>query len=306
SGNKVSLGAEYDNIGDIYLFLGDVRRARRSYEDALSTYREIGDQNGMALAEIGLGDVLFLLGKLDDAQSMYRQALETCKQLGSRNRQALALAGLARVRQLEGQSAEAQSEETEAVEILEDVGNKTEAERGRTAMAKLLLDEGKVADAELIVRKSARTLEEKKALRSAALAQLLLAQTLLERGQIGEAEKIAGQVAKAANFGQDHEVTLRSEMVTAQVIGAGAGNASNLRDSINRLDRVTRAANASSLVGIAFEARLIAAELQMTRGEKEAGRANLMALENDCNKAGYTGIAKRASASLQANLRAGI
>ena len=305
SGNKVSLGAEYDNIGDIYLFLGDVRRARKSYEDALSTYREIGDQNGMALAEIGLGDVFSLLGKLDDAQSMYREALETCKQLGSRNRQALALAGLARVRQLEGQLTEAQLEETEAIEILEEVGNKTEAERVRTATAELLLDEGRVADAELIVRKSASALEEKKALRSAALAKLLLVQTLMKRGQIGEAERIAGQVAMAANLGQDQEVKLRSEMVMAQVTGAGTDSASNLRDSMNRLDRVAHAANASSLVGIAFEARLIAAELQMTRGEQEAGRANLIGLENDCNKAGFTVIARRASASLQANQRAG-
>ena len=47
SGNKVSLGAEYDNIGDIYLFIGDARRAQASYEESLATYREIGDQNGM-------------------------------------------------------------------------------------------------------------------------------------------------------------------------------------------------------------------------------------------------------------------
>jgi DNA-binding winged helix-turn-helix (wHTH) protein/tetratricopeptide (TPR) repeat protein len=305
SGNKVSLGAEYDNIGDIYFFLGDVRRAQKSYEDALSTYREIGDQNGMALAEIGLGDVFTLLGKLDDAQGMYREAFETCKQLGSRNRQALALAGLARVHQLEGQSAQAQSEESEAVEILEQVGNKTEVERVRTAAAELLLGEGKVADAELIVRKSARTLEEKKALRSAALANLLLAQTLLKRDQIDEAEQIAGRVAIAANLGQDQEVKLRSEMVMAQIIAADRSRAPNLPDSINRLDRVARTANASSLVGIAFEARLIAAELQMNRGERKVGRANLMALENDSNKAGFAIIARRASASLQANLRAG-
>jgi tetratricopeptide (TPR) repeat protein/DNA-binding winged helix-turn-helix (wHTH) protein len=305
SGSKVSLGAEYDNIGDIYLFLGDVRRARRSYEDALSTYREIGDQNGMALAEIGLGDVFFLLGNLDDARSMYREALEMCKQLGSRNRQALALAGLGRVLRLEGQFTEAQAEETEAVRILEEVGNKTEAERVRTATAELLMDQGKIADAELMVRKSARVLEEKKALRSAALAKLLLAETLLRRGQTGEAEKIAGQVAVAANLGQDQEVKLRSEMVMAQIDGRDDSRAANLSDSINRLDRVARWANAASLVGIAFEARLIAAELQMKRGEREAGRANLMGLENECSKAGFVLIARRASASLEGNLRKG-
>src|SRR5262249_2091710 len=149
-------------------------------------------------------------------------------------------------------------------EILESVGNKTEAERVRTVTAELLLDDGKLADAELIVRNSARILEEKKALRSAALANLLLAQTLLKRGRASEAQTIAGQVAAAANLGQDQEVKLRSAMVEAQIIGVSTDSASSLKDSIDRLDRVTRAANASSLVGIAFEARLIAAELQMS------------------------------------------
>lgn len=304
SGNKVSLGAEYDNIGDIYLFIGDPLRAQASYEESLATYREIGDQNGMALAEVGLGDVFVLLGRLNEAQNMYQTAFDTCKQLGSRNRQALALAGLARVHQFHGELAEAQSQETEAVAILEEVGNKTEAERIRMATAELLLDEGKVADAEAIARQSATVLEEKKSRRSAALAKLLLAQTLLKRGDFGEAREVAAQVAVVASQGRDREVQLRSEMVAAQIDGAGGGR-QNLAETIKRLDGVTHAAYAASFLGIALEARLIAAGLQLSSGEREAGRANLLGLQTDCNKAGFAMIARRASASLQAEVQGG-
>jgi DNA-binding winged helix-turn-helix (wHTH) protein/tetratricopeptide (TPR) repeat protein len=304
SGNKVSLGAEYDNIGDIYLFIGDARRAQASYEESLATYREIGDQNGMALAEVGLGDVFVLLGRLNEAQYMYQTAFDTCKQLGSRNRQALALAGLARVHQFRGELAEAQSQETEAVAILEEVGNKTEAERIRMTTAELLLDEGKVAEAEMIARKSAAALEEKKARRSAALAKLLVAQTLLKRGELGEAREIASQVVAVASQSQDREVELRSEMVAAQIDSAGGGR-QNLTETIRRLDRVTRAAYAASFLEIALEARLVAAEIQLGRGERETGRANLLGLQTDCDKAGFAMIGRQASASLQAEVHPG-
>jgi DNA-binding winged helix-turn-helix (wHTH) protein/tetratricopeptide (TPR) repeat protein len=305
SGNKMSLGAEYDNIGDIYLFLGEARRAETSYEASLAAYREIGDQNGVALAEVGLGDVFLLRGQLNEAQNMYREAFDTCKQLGSRNRQALALAGLAKVRQFQGQPAEARRQEIEAVSILQDVGNKTEAARVRLGTAELLLNEGRVADAAAIALESATVLEEKKARRSAALARLLLAQTLLKQGKIREARDVAEQVATAAGRGQDREVQLRSEMVVAQIAGAAGGNSAEIAASIRRLDAVARAAAAASFAGLAFEARLLKAEQQVNHAERDAGRTGLLALERDCNNAGFAAMAQRASALLQDSLRPG-
>jgi eukaryotic-like serine/threonine-protein kinase len=306
SGSKMSLGAEYDNIGDIYLFLGEARRAQTSYEASLAAYREIGDQNGVALAEVGLGDVFLLRGQLNDAQNMYREAFDTCKQLGSRNRQALALAGLAKVSQLEGQTEEARRQEIEAVSILQAVGNKTEAARVRLGTAELLLDEGKVTDAAAIALESATVLEEKKARRSAALARLLLAETLLKQGKIREARVVAEQVAAAAGRGQDREVQLRSEMVVAQTLGAAGGDSLEIAASVRQLDEVARAAAAASFAGLAFEARLLKGELQVNHAEREAGRMSLRTLERDCNNAGFTAIAKRASLLLENNLRAGV
>jgi eukaryotic-like serine/threonine-protein kinase len=305
SGNKMSLGAEYDNIGDIYLFLGETHRAETSYEASLAAYREIGDQNGVALAEVGLGDVYLLRGQLNDAQNMYREAFDTCKQLGSRNRQALALAGLAKVSQLQGRPEEARRQEIEAISILQDVGNKTEAARVRLGTAELLLNEGKIADAAAIALESATVLEEKKARRSAALARLLLAETLLKQGKSREARDVAEQVAIAAGRGQDREVQLRSEMVVARITGAAGGHSPEIAASLVQLDEVARAAAAASFAGLAFEARLLKAELQVNHAEREAGRAGLLSLERDCNSAGFTAIAKRASALLENNLRAG-
>jgi hypothetical protein len=42
------------------------------------------------------------------------------------------------------------------------------------------------------------------------------------------------------------------------------------------------------------------------RTQRDAGRANLRILESDCNNAGFTSMAKRASALLQGRPRAGV
>lgn len=299
SGNKVSLGAEYDNLGDILLYLGDTKQAQQNYGEALTTYHEIGDQNGVALAKIGLGDVFLLLGRLSEASDMYREAFDICRQLGSRNRQAVALAGLGRVLQFEGQAAEAQKKETEAVAILEEVGNKSEAERVRITMAELLLDEGKIAEAAAAAQRSVGALEEKKAGRSAAIAKLILAQALLKEGKLKESRKVADEMTASSGRSHDRELQLRSEIVEAQIDGT-SGSPSDVSNSIRRLSRVISMATASSFVDIAFEARLAAGEVEVRGGDLKAGCSRLERLEDDSNKAGYVLVARRASAALNA------
>jgi eukaryotic-like serine/threonine-protein kinase len=305
SGNKVSLGAEYDNLGDILLYLGDTKQAQSSYREALATYREIGDQNGVALAKIGLGDVFVLLGKLSEAKDMYREAYEICRELGSRNRLALALAGLGRVQLFEGHETEAQKSETEAVAILEEVGNKSEAERVRMTIAELLLDEGKITEAGSAARRSVAVLEEKKARRAAAIAKLILAQALLTEGHLEEARTVAAQLVTSSSRSSDQELQLRSEIVSAQIDGIG-GSLSDANNSVRRLNKVMSAATAASFVEVALEARLAAGELEVGKGDRDAGRSHLKRLETDCTKAGFALIARRASAALRtASLQAG-
>jgi tetratricopeptide (TPR) repeat protein/DNA-binding winged helix-turn-helix (wHTH) protein len=299
SGNQVSLGAEYDNLGDILLYLGNATQAQKRYNEALATYRDIGDKNGMALAKIGLGDVFLLLGRIGDAADMYADAAETCRQLGSRNRQALALAGLGKVQQVRGNMAEALKREMEAAELLEAVGNKSEAERVRMEMAEVLLNEGKIVQAAETARRSVKVLEEKKAGRPAASAKLVLARALLAQGSLVEARATASQVMNVAGRSRDRELQLRAETVAAQIDGA-SGSPLDVRNSMTRLNRVIATATTSSFVDIAFEARLAAAEVEVRSGDLKIGRSRLESLEEDSNQAGYALIARRASAALNA------
>src|SRR5207253_1652271 len=85
-GNMHSVAGEFHNLAEIALFLGDVRGALQKSQLALQTYQEVRDDNGMALAKIGLGDALFAQGKLFEARKMYEESLDTCRQNGDRDR----------------------------------------------------------------------------------------------------------------------------------------------------------------------------------------------------------------------------
>jgi hypothetical protein len=51
---------------------------------------------------------------------------------------------------------------------------------------------------------------------------------------------------------------------------------------------------------------LAAGDLEINKGDREVGRAHLEGLQNDCDKAGFVLIARRASAALRtASIRAG-
>ncbi|HWZ99093.1 MAG TPA: tetratricopeptide repeat protein [Candidatus Dormibacteraeota bacterium] len=297
SSNKQSIGAEYDNLGDILLYLGELSASEKSYQSALTTYRDIGDQNGVALAKIGLGDVFFSLGKHSEAKEMYADAAAICRQLGSRNREAIALAGTGRVLQLEGDSEGARKKEADSIAILETVGNRSEAERVRMQLAELLLDEGKTAQARDWAKKSAAVLEESKSVRQATAANLVLARALLDAGQSAEAQVVAQRVSENANKSGDRELQMLSE-ITAARIQASTGKASDVSDALRKLNKVSSQASTFSLVPVALNARLAAGEIQANRGNRAEGRAWLEQLQKDSEKGGFQLIARRAASAM--------
>ncbi len=163
TGNRLSVSNEYDNLGDVVLYLGDLAGARRNYTAALTIYREMGDQNGVALATLGLGDVFLAEGKHSEAKRKYSEALEICRKLGNRSREASALSSLARVQRIEGDTPEARRNAAEAIAKFQEVGDKIEVVHVRLQVAEMQLDEAKNAQAASAARGAEAIFEEAEA-----------------------------------------------------------------------------------------------------------------------------------------------
>jgi DNA-binding winged helix-turn-helix (wHTH) protein/tetratricopeptide (TPR) repeat protein/TolB-like protein len=298
TGNRLSVSNEYDDLGDVALYLGDLAAARRNYANALAIYREMGDQNGVALVTLGLGDVLLAEGRHSEAKRRYSEGLEICRQLGNRSREASALSSLAKVQRIEGDAPEAKRNATQALAKFEEVGDKIEVAHVRLQMAEMALDEGKSTQSAIAARRAEKIFEEAKAGRYAAEAKLILARALLAQGQLDDARKALGEVMDAAKTSHNSQLELAGS-ITQAVAQSASGKSADLREASERLNRLIAKANTAAFTELALEASLALGEIELTMGNLPTGRARLEALKKQSDDGGIVLVSLKASAALR-------
>jgi DNA-binding winged helix-turn-helix (wHTH) protein/tetratricopeptide (TPR) repeat protein/TolB-like protein len=298
TGNRLSVSSEYDNLGDVVLYLGDLTGARRNYAEALTIYREMGDQNGVALVTLGLGDVLLAQGKHSEAKRRYSEALAICRQLGNRSREASALASLAKVQRIEGDTPEARRNAAEAAAKFQEVGDKIEVAHVRLQVAEMALDEGKKAAAATAARDAERIFAEAEAGRYEAEAKLILARALLAQGQLDDARKTIGQVMAIAKASHNPQLELACS-ITQAVAESASGKPGDVSEAWTRLNRLVTEASTAGFSQLALEAILALGEMELKTGKLSAGRARLEALRKESSEDGVVLVSLKASAALR-------
>jgi eukaryotic-like serine/threonine-protein kinase len=298
TGNRLSVSNQYDDLGDVALYLGDLAAARRNYAGALAIYRELGDQNGVALVTLGLGDVLLAEGKHSDAKRRYSEALEICRQLGNRSREASALSSLAKAQRIEGNAPEAKRNATQAIAKFEEVGDKIEVAHVRLQVAEMALDEGRNTQSAIVAREAETIFEEAKAGRYAAEAKLILARALLAQGQLDDARKALGQVIATAKTSHNSQLELAGSIIQA-VAQSASEKPDDLRNASGQLNRLIAEANTAAFRELALEASLALGEIELRMGKLPAGRARLEALKKQSDDDGVLLVSLKASAALR-------
>jgi len=298
SGSKASLSNEYNNLGDILFYLGDLEGAGKNFGAALATYGEIGDQNGVALAQIGLADILLAKGKHNEAKVTYESSLEICRQLGSRGRQAASLDGAANALRMEGDTDGARKRYKEAISIFGEVGDRSEEAHVRLHLAEILLDEGKGTEAENLARQSADVFGQTRAGRYLVEANLLQSNALAAQGQNAKARALIEQVMKAAADSHNRRLELKAA-ITAARIQAALASPAEAAESVRRLRTVILNAGEESFIDVGLDARLAAGEIELSSGNRAEGGADLEALEKDAKNGGFLLIARKAAAALE-------
>ncbi len=301
--NRLSVSNEYDNLGDVALYLGDLTAAHRNYAAALAIYREMGDQNGVALVTLGLGDVLLAEGKHSEAKDKYSEALEICRKLGNQSREASALSSLAKAQRIEGNAPEAKKNTTQAIAKFEEVGDKIELTHVRLQMAEMALDEGKNTQSASAARLAETVFEEAKAGRYAADAKLILARALMAQGKLNDARKPLEQVLAVAKTSHNAQLELAGSILWAEVQSA-SGKPADLIEASERLNRLLAEANTTAFKELALEASLALGEIEVRTGKLPTGRARLEALKKQSDVDGVLLISLKANAALQSVHRA--
>ncbi len=83
---KSKIIAVYQNLGDLYRYVGLNSLAESRYQQAIALATSSQDREGLAMAQAGLAEVKEMLGKRDQAVQLLRQAQTGFEALGDLER----------------------------------------------------------------------------------------------------------------------------------------------------------------------------------------------------------------------------
>ncbi|MGA9060975.1 MAG: tetratricopeptide repeat protein [Terracidiphilus sp.] len=136
-----------DNLGRAYSDMGDGKQALDYFNQALATFRNLGERNGEALVLNDMGPAYAGLGQKQKALDVYNQAIATWRELGNRQGEALTLDNLGWLYRDLGQHQTALDYYNQALPIWREVGNRIGEARALSDIGRAYADLGQPAKA---------------------------------------------------------------------------------------------------------------------------------------------------------------
>lgn len=114
----------FNNLGEIHHALSEEKDARRLFEKALTTFRQINNKYGMAFTLNNLGKVAHAVADFEEAKHYNQQALDLSRETGDRRSIADALNRLGGVAYTLAEYQQAYAYHQEALQIYQEMGDK--------------------------------------------------------------------------------------------------------------------------------------------------------------------------------------
>ncbi len=287
-------------LGKLLLQRGDLSGARSALKEAQRIWRKNGDRTYAALSSMLLGTVSEAQGNLPEAQKACEQAVNVSRDLGDNTTYARMLLFWGDVLAVEGNLSQAHQKYSQAASIMAGLGSKIYEDRSDLALAELSIAERHPLQAEATAR---RVLQDPDLLHAPDFklaATVVLAQALLAQGRSPEAQQAlaydtasrnAPMLAAGINFGLGEGLSILAERLRAST-----GKSNDVREATSRLQVILEDSAKHGNLMRQFQASLALGEIEMKWGDKEAGRVQLVALEQKAHATGFGLIARQARA----------
>ncbi|MEW6368504.1 MAG: tetratricopeptide repeat protein [Acidobacteriota bacterium] len=333
--NKSQVATVLNDLANIDLdYHGDIGRAKKRYQEALAAYREIGDRSSESMAMHNLavasqqeGDLLtakklyeeamaiatdngekgfagammhnlagmlYLQGDLVGARKRFEESITLMRDFGFARYVPNALHDLGRVLLEQGDLVNARKRYEEALKIRMENGQNLKIAETRAAISRLLLEEGRPLDAEALARETIAAMCKENLSEWEAPADTALAEALLAQGKLAAADA-AVRSARTA----EHSDEVISDVDTTTVEARLRATEGKTKEALEDLDRALAKADKVGTVPSQLWCRLALGEIQITHGDRAAGRKLLQALEKDAKAKGFLLIAGKANAALK-------
>ena len=290
-GDKHSTAAVLGSIAARTLQQGDLKQGKKMLEEGLAASREIGDQERTSTALYNLGEVLRWQGDLKGARKMYEQAEALSKQIGDQSGVAYALYSLGDVSTEEGSFVAALDYYNQSIALRTQIGEKGNVAESQMALALLLFEEGDAIGAENTVREAREEFRKEGIGDDEILADALLARILLSQKKLADAQKETSGLHDLLAKSQDFSVRLRASIAEAQLAVAPG----QPQDAVRILQTVIASAKRSGYFGYQLESQLALAEVETASGKVSAGLTLAAETRRAAQERGFQLIAYKAT-----------
>jgi tetratricopeptide (TPR) repeat protein len=279
-------------LANAYQLKGDFAKAEKAYVDALAGAREIGDKSQVGALSANLGELYRHVGRLQDALRNFDAALPIFE--SDPSNRAYVLASLGSVRLALGELPEARRQATSALELRRKVKEEFTVPDSMLLLASIALEERKPDEARELATAALATYEAQKRTDEMASARLLLARVALAEAKVADAEKEVAAAAVLATTSQSADLRSQAEIGRGMVAAAKRDASPAVLRALRTTEQQLRA---RGNLGLALEASVVTAELELIAGDRAAAERRLAKTRAGASSAGFGLIVKRCDAA---------
>ncbi len=294
-GCKGGFAGALSELAGVSVDRGDFAAAENIWRQSRAPYREIGDRQNSANALFQVGNTRYWQGDLAGAQRKYEEALAISREIDDRYLTAWWTDGQSHVLAARGDLAGARKLQEESLDTLKQLGKTRDIGRLQRELAETLLEEGRSAESVRMARNAVAASEVAREPQTGSEAHAVLAEGLLAQDEVSEAKR---EIDRALLHTEGVWWERMKISLIAARVRAASGPRADVARATSDLRAILEEARKKSAPEIQFEARLALGEIELASGNREAGRAELAALEKDARAKGLSLIARKASAAL--------
>ena len=283
------------NMGDAQVSLGQLAKARESYDQALAAKRQEGDRLGAGRILGSLARLAFYTGDLATARARSEEQLRIGRQTGARALEARALWELGRLDLVADPSDPGvQQRLATSLQLSRETGESLQMEGIRLDLACLFDAQGQTAEALRIAGEVAAWSRARKVPAGEALALRVRARILLRQGQLRRAGAAAGRIRELVRTHPD-DLLLRAEV--APVLARVQAAQGDVEGARSELRQASAKAAEQGIVPASLEARLALGEIELAHGDREKALRDLEAVRQEAEARGFRVPVQKARAA---------
>jgi tetratricopeptide (TPR) repeat protein len=285
TGDQWGLATTLNYLAELRRYKGDLEGSIQVYNEAMKIYREIDSKSGLAMVTNNIASVLLDEGDLFRAPQMFEQSLSLFRELGRKDALGVLMSNIAQAMYYQGRLSKAEELLEKALLADRESGDERNTAYVFSQLADIAVARGDLAEARQNYQRALEIRDKIGDKMEAAEIRVMLAELSIEEGRPADAVEPARQAA--SNFQQQKQTDdeLLSEIVLCRALLALGKNL----DAQKLMDDSSEVASKSRNRGVMLKQAITAARIQTALGAFKKANAMLSSTVAETKKTGFLG-----------------